>query len=160
MNSTRRASFRGIGILGRLAVIALVLSCSLVREAVASTLYVAPSGSDSNPGTLAAPLATPARALAIATAGDTIYLRQGIYTITASLFVRQPNLTIASFPGEHAAVGGTTDLNGLQALFFVYTSGVTIMNLELQGGSRPYCGQDVGQDDGRALLEGDRREAV
>jgi len=119
-----------------LSVIGVVLACSIVTDAAATTLHVSPTGSDGNPGTLSAPLATPARALAIAAPGDTIYLRQGTYTITASLFVRQAGLTIASYPGERAAiVGGTTDLNGLQALFFVYTSHVTIANLELKGGS-------------------------
>jgi hypothetical protein len=109
---------------------------AVASEAAAATLYVSPTGNDSNPGTLSAPLATPGRAVELAAAGDTISLREGRYTITRTLLITQPGLTVASYPGERAAiVGGTTDLSGLPALFFVYASSVTIANLELQGGS-------------------------
>jgi MYXO-CTERM domain-containing protein len=52
-------------------------------RAASSSYYVAPTGSDSAAGTMAAPWATIAHAQATATAGDTIYLRGGLYKYTA-----------------------------------------------------------------------------
>lgn len=46
-------------------------------------LFVAPTGSDDNPGTRAAPFATIARADAVATAGATIHVAPGIYKVAA-----------------------------------------------------------------------------
>ncbi|MEN3110902.1 right-handed parallel beta-helix repeat-containing protein [Uliginosibacterium paludis] len=49
---------------------------------LAATYYVAPSGSDTAAGTLAAPWKTLSRAQTAAVAGDTVYLRGGTYKIT------------------------------------------------------------------------------
>lgn len=46
--------------------------------------YVAPTGSDANPGTLAAPFATIARGQQAATAGDTVWLRGGVYAFSGA----------------------------------------------------------------------------
>ncbi len=54
----------------------------------ASTYYVAANGNDSNPGTLAQPFLTIAKAVTLVTAGDTIYVRGGSYG--------QPPLTLSS----------------------------------------------------------------
>src|SRR5262245_19906877 len=51
--------------------------------AKAATYYVAPGGSDSAAGSQAAPLATIARAQAVAAAGDTVYFRAGTYGYSA-----------------------------------------------------------------------------
>src|SRR5215204_1000584 len=92
----------------------------LSTPAFANTLYVAPSGNDGNPGTLNAPLATPERALSVAAAGDAVVLRGGTYTITRSLQIRQPGLTLASYPGERARiVGGTGDVTNLTSIIIV-----------------------------------------
>jgi hypothetical protein len=117
---------------GRVLAIALAFSA----RASAATLYVSPTGSDANPGSLAAPLATPGRALALAAAGDTILLRSGTYSITRSLTVSQTGLTLRSYPGERARiVAGTTDLTNLTSVVVVYASRVTVEDLELQGAS-------------------------
>jgi hypothetical protein len=57
------------------AALALALAC----DAGAATYYVSPSGSDSNPGTSAAPFKTLARGAAAAVAGDTVLARPGTY---------------------------------------------------------------------------------
>jgi hypothetical protein len=117
---------------GRVLAIALVLS----TRAFAATLYVSPAGNDMSPGTLAAPLATPGRALALAAAGDTVMLRSGTYSITRSLTITQPGLTFRSYPGEWARiVAGTTDLTNLTSVVVVYASRVLVADLELQGAS-------------------------
>lgn len=123
---------------------AALSSCARVLVAVAvlsspafgATLYVSPAGLDANPGTLAAPLATPGRALQLAGPGDTILLRGGTYTITRSLQITQPGLTIRSYSGEYARiVGGTSDLTHLTSVIVVYAERVRIENLEVQGAS-------------------------
>ncbi|HVU37217.1 MAG TPA: right-handed parallel beta-helix repeat-containing protein [Opitutales bacterium] len=53
----------------------------LPAVALAANFYVAPTGSDTNAGTLAAPFATISRAQSAASAGDTVYLRGGTYTL-------------------------------------------------------------------------------
>jgi hypothetical protein len=56
-------------------------------SANAATYYVAPAptGSDSNAGTMAAPFATFAKSQTVAKAGDTVYFRAGTYAYTAGL---------------------------------------------------------------------------
>jgi parallel beta-helix repeat protein len=73
--------------------------------ASAATYYVAPSGSNSSPGTQAAPFATLQKAHDIAVAGDTIYLRGGTYQFSAqTTFARSGSsgnyIRIWAYPGE------------------------------------------------------------
>src|SRR5688572_24042579 len=92
----------------------LAIALLLGTRAFAATLYVSPAGSDANPGTPLAPLATPGRAVALAVAGDTILLRAGTYPITRSLTITQAALTLRSHPGESARiVASTTDETNL-----------------------------------------------
>lgn len=66
----------------------LLAACSLrdaseqvvVPEVVRNNLYVAPSGSDSNPGTRAEPFKTLLRAAQAVTPGTTVHVAPGIYT--------------------------------------------------------------------------------
>ena len=61
----------------------LVLLVSLSARA-ANTWYVAPTGSDTAAGSMAAPFATWGRAQTAAAAGDTVYFRGGTYKITTA----------------------------------------------------------------------------
>ncbi len=61
----------------------LVLLFPLAASA-ATTWYVAPTGSDTAAGTMAAPFATWARAQTAAAAGDTVYFRGGTYKYTSA----------------------------------------------------------------------------
>ena len=106
----------------------------LTTPAYAATIYVSPTGSDGNPGTLTAPLATPARALQIASAGDTVLLRAGTYQIAATLQIHQRGLRFASYPGERGKiVGDTAETAGITSVLVVYAGNVTVENVELQG---------------------------
>src|SRR5450432_2628744 len=51
-------------------------------NARATDYYIAPTGSDSNAGTLGAPFATMQKGADAAGAGDTVYIRGGTYNIT------------------------------------------------------------------------------
>ena len=55
----------------------------------AAAFFVAPAGSDDNPGTLEKPFATVERAQNAATAGDTVYIRGGTYMMQESRIARK-----------------------------------------------------------------------
>jgi MYXO-CTERM domain-containing protein len=61
-------------------VLAIVVAAG--RSARATDYYVATTGSDSNPGTMASPFATLQKGVNVAVAGDTVYIRGGKYAIT------------------------------------------------------------------------------
>ena len=69
------------------------------------TIIVAPGGSNGNPGTVTAPLATPDFAVAKASAGAVVCLRAGTYQLTTHVVIDK-SLTIQSYPGEWAVIAG------------------------------------------------------
>lgn len=81
----------------------------------AATRYVAPSGSDGNPGTRARPWRTLDHAAERVGAGQTIMLRRGTYagnaTIGASGRAGAP-ITLRSAPGEAAVIAGQLTVTG------------------------------------------------
>lgn len=67
----------------RIIRIAAVLSLLLSSSAFAGTWYVAPTGSDSNPGTLASPFRTIGKGITmLSTGGDVLNVRAGTYAET------------------------------------------------------------------------------
>jgi len=96
--------------------------------ATACTLYVSPSGSDSNAGTLSAPWRTVQKAFNSATAGKTVCLRGGTYPqymAATSGFNQVENnsgssgnpIVFTNYPGEVAIVQGSTRVNGSHVTF-------------------------------------------
>ncbi len=82
-----------------------VLVLMSVAAAAQTTLYVSPAGSDSNPGTITQPLLTISKAMSLATAGTTIYLRGGTYNISSTLGagvsgVAGNRINLWAYPGE------------------------------------------------------------
>ena len=91
------------------------------------TLYVSPSGSDSNPGTLSSPWQTAQRAFSAAAPGDVICFRGGTYpqyqtpptynqTMSASGTAANP-ITVQNYPGEVALIQGSTHVTGSYITF-------------------------------------------
>jgi MYXO-CTERM domain-containing protein len=72
-------SSRNVGRVERLLGVAIVLAFSV--NAAAAEYYVAPTGDDSNPGTLDQPFATLSKGQDAAKAGDTVWIRGGTYQI-------------------------------------------------------------------------------
>lgn len=66
----------------------LLLAC----PALAQDLFIAPDGSDQNPGTLAQPFATVTRAQQAAQPGDTVYFRGGSYKPTEEQIARKTGI--------------------------------------------------------------------
>jgi parallel beta-helix repeat protein len=98
------------------ALIALpgVASAAGIDPAVADTispdqcnLVVAQNGSDSNPGTAAAPLRSSNAAVAALRPGQTLCFRTGTYETTTGLSIRAANSITTSYPGEHATLLGS-----------------------------------------------------
>jgi hypothetical protein len=75
------------------------------KTALATEYYVSPTGSDSNPGTLASPWGTIQKGANTAVAGDTVWLRGGTYAITT------PN---TSGSGITFSKSGTSDTNRIK----------------------------------------------
>jgi Putative Ig domain/Immunoglobulin domain/Immunoglobulin I-set domain len=94
--------------------------------ATACTLYVSPSGSDSNSGTLSAPWQTPQQAANNAAAGQTVCFRGGSYPQTVTSGYQQTfsksgsagnPIIFTNYPGEIAVIQGSTRINGSYLTF-------------------------------------------
>ena len=76
-----------------------------------TALYVSTTGSDSNPGTISAPWKTIQHAANTVQAGDTVYVRGGLYSESVNIGVSGStgagSVTFQSYPGETAIVDGT-----------------------------------------------------
>ncbi|TDZ36205.1 Pectate lyase L [Colletotrichum spinosum] len=78
---------------------------------LAADLYVAPAGSDSTAGTLAAPLKSIQVAVDKAVAGDTIYLRKGTYSPTTNIKIAKSGTsakpyTLTAYNDEEVIIDG------------------------------------------------------
>jgi hypothetical protein len=91
------------------AVLARLLASSLLAAGTslcAATFFVAPAGSDDNPGTQAKPFATVQRAQDAASPGDTVYIRGGTYAIEESRIARKQRIwAYVTFLDKSGAAG-------------------------------------------------------
>ena len=77
--------------------------------------YVATSGSDQNPGTLEKPFLTLERAAQSLQAGDTCYIRGGVYRETLRPVhsgTADKRITYAAYNGERVVISGAEELSG------------------------------------------------
>ena len=89
-----------------------LLGASLAAAPAQATEYfVAPTGSDSNPGTMASPFATIQKGNDVAAAGDTVWLRAGTYFSTRQIVLSR---------------SGTSDTN--RTKFWAYQNEVPILD--------------------------------
>lgn len=100
-----------------ISIILLWASCFLAQGA---TYYVAPNGSDDNPGTnIASPFRTLACTVTNMVAGDTCWLRSGIYRETlAPVHSGTPKkrITFAAYPNETVTLSGADEITGWQSI--------------------------------------------
>ena len=85
---------------------------TLVAQAAAgTTYYVAKTGADGNPGTLASPFLTIQHAAGVAAAGDTVLVEAGVYNELVaprnSGNATQGYITFSAAPGQAVAIDGT-----------------------------------------------------
>jgi parallel beta-helix repeat protein len=103
-----------IALTGSVVALALGAAPALADDASVSVspadcdIVVAPNGSDSNPGTVEAPMATSNKAAAALEAGQVLCFRSGTYesTVAIGLSIRTPNAVVTSYPGEQATLVG------------------------------------------------------
>jgi pectate disaccharide-lyase len=101
---------------GRFYAVASLL-LAFLSSAVAADYYVAPSGSDANPGTQAAPFATIPKAISVVSAGDNIYLRGGTHAYSSTITIAKAGTSSApiklrAFPGEKPVLNFSTQPYG------------------------------------------------
>lgn len=127
---------------------ALLSACLIVfvsTDLLAATYYVSPTGSDTNTGlSVTTPWRTFGKAAATAQAGDTVYLRAGMYRELVTLGhsgTSTNRITFASYPGENAIIDGTGGPPPISNFWtqtpIIYISGsyVTVRGLEVANAS-------------------------
>jgi hypothetical protein len=91
------------------AAASMLLIVALCRSGYSGQYWVSTTGSDANPGTIEAPFATIARAMALDSTsfrpGDTVYVRGGTYVTTATITISSSGTASARYhllavPGE------------------------------------------------------------
>ncbi|MGB2866833.1 MAG: right-handed parallel beta-helix repeat-containing protein [Bacteroidota bacterium] len=89
----------------RIAKLMILCVAAFFTTAIAKTYYVAVTGSDTNPGTIDLPFLTVPKAISSVAAGDTIYVRGGLYPIASTINISKSGTGTApyrlyAYPGE------------------------------------------------------------
>ena len=115
---------------------------ALAAGAITCTRYVAPGGSDSDPGTMAQPWATFQHAADTAQPGDTVCFRGGTYSLTEEIHLSQSGtsgavITFVAYPGEAPILDGGSSVGELlildQYTSYLRISGFTLRNFTIWG---------------------------
>jgi hypothetical protein len=121
------------GVSGANPVVAQVRTRSETTPAAGATYYVSPAGADTNPGTIAAPWKTLAKAAGAVNAGDTVLVRAGTYSPvslsrsgTAAAWVQ-----FKAYPGERPVISAAAGSGTLASITGSY---VRFGGFELVGG--------------------------
>ncbi|MFC5288287.1 DUF1565 domain-containing protein [Actinokineospora guangxiensis] len=102
-------TFKHVAAVTTLLAAAAVVTAPAVSAA--TSLYVSPSGSDSNPGTLAAPLKTVQKAVDLAAPGHVIHLRGGTYAPSTNIRLLKDGtasapITLTRYGSERVVIDG------------------------------------------------------
>ncbi|GGN13923.1 hypothetical protein FHR83_003797 [Actinoplanes campanulatus] len=94
-----------------IAVTAGIITGIPSASAATTTLYVATNGSDSNAGTLSAPLATIQKAISLVPAGGTVSVRGGTYALTTNIQITKSGTasapyTLTAYGSERVIIDG------------------------------------------------------
>jgi hypothetical protein len=122
---------------------------SINARAAGNVYYVSPTGSDSNIGTYAQPFRSVAKAVTVVAAGDTIYMRGGIYneTATINLTGNGPNgasgntINLWNYPGEIPIIDFGTRTTGIKGIYFANKSYWHIKGIELRNIKQSSAGE-------------------
>ena len=131
--------------------LALATLLTLAPFAAAVDRYVAPTGKDTNAGTLSAPWKTVQKAANSAKAGDTVHIREGSYTEKVQINVSgtsSARITFRNYTGEKPVLDltGVTPGADLSAIIripsrsFVTVQGLELKNFRTADESRVPCG--------------------
>jgi hypothetical protein len=88
----------------------LIMICVTIQTARSADYYIATNGNDSNPGTESKPWKTIQKGANVAVAGDTIFVRGGVYYEWVDIKHSGSNgkpITFKAYPGEKPIIDGT-----------------------------------------------------
>ena len=156
-SSTASGVLSSRGILRALVLLSLFIFAPVLASA--ATYYVAPNGSNSNPGTQAQPFASLQEAHDVAVAGDTIYMRGGPYLFPAkTTFTRDGasgnRIEVFNYPGEVPVIDGIKQPGGPGTVSIIRLDGASwwhIKGLELKNG--PINGLVADQNSSNNIFE-------
>ncbi len=97
-----------------------VLIGAAIADGAAATYYTSSHGSDSNPGTLAAPFLTIAKGVLATKAGDTLYVMTGVYNEVVNVTANgtsTAHVTVMAYPGDTPVIDGGGALPSGSATF-------------------------------------------
>src|SRR5688572_14120705 len=113
----------------------------------AATYYVATTGSDSNPGTLAGPWRTLTASVPKLVCGDTLFVRGGNYNTESTILFDQlcpenARITVMNYPNESPIVSWSNRQNPSNTVYFYkaplgptnVVGGITLQGIELFNG--------------------------
>ncbi len=122
----------------KLLIVAWVILFSVTSHCMAATYYVAANdnyANDSHPGTLEAPWATISKAADVMVAGDTVYIRQGVYheqvLTQRSGNATQGYIVFANYPNETPVIDGTGVTTGSNGIVVTH-SYIKFIGLEIR----------------------------
>ena len=111
---------------------------TLTSTPTPANYYVSTTGSDQNPGSITQPWKTIQKAANSMLAGDTVYIRGGVYNERVSLYYRSntsgPYITFTNYPGEEVILDGTgIDIQYGEGLFNIdNTDYIRVSGLKVQ----------------------------
>jgi uncharacterized protein YfiM (DUF2279 family) len=123
---------------------------TIVATPLGPAYYVSPTGNDSNPGTESLPWKTLAKAATTATAGVTVFIKQGTYNerlVPVNSGTPDGPITFTSYPGDSVTIDGSgmifpgprdgvrawTGLVHVQGLKYLNLSGLRVVNSDATG---------------------------
>ena len=119
---------------------AAALAVTAVTTGSGKSFYVAPTGSDSNPGTSASPWLTIQHAASTVPAGSTVYVAAGTYNESINVTVSGTSSAPITFTGESGAIVSGTGLTpstsqtqGLWNIGSATPAGVDVNYVTIQG---------------------------
>jgi len=130
----------------------LLAACCLlgwlqIHGAHAATYYISTTGTDTNPGTVSAPVATIMKAQSLASSGDTVLIESGTYMVPDILnnleqgvyevvnLINKSGITYAAAPGARPVLNfsGINPTGYRVAAFWVTASHVTFQGFDVTG---------------------------
>lgn len=111
-----------------------------LKPADAATYYVATGGSDGNPGSQSAPFGSIGKGVAVAGAGDTVYVRGGTYvesvTVSKSGTASAP-IKLYAYPGEFPVMDGQGWIPGTWGSLILLTGNyIDVSGFELKNSAQ------------------------
>ncbi|HKR66889.1 MAG TPA: right-handed parallel beta-helix repeat-containing protein [Thermoanaerobaculia bacterium] len=125
--------------IAKLSVVAAVFFSILTGSAHAATFYVATSGNDANPGTLAAPFRTINKAATRVVAGDVVEVRGGTYTGPVSISSKGTSaarIIFRSYAGETAIIDGTGTAPDTNLVLFYNAEYVDFVGFDVRNATK------------------------